>query len=81
MRGENKMNKRELKKLLFNKTSCGAQHTGWSCNTCFHALKLKLKENIHEYWLAVLAYRGDYPELEKRPDLIKELYDVLLNEK
>jgi hypothetical protein len=69
--------KRELKMKLFKKTQCGIQHTGWSCNCCFHALDLPLKEDIHEYWLAILAYRGDYPELPKRPDLIKELFNVL----
>ena len=69
--------KRELKKLLYKETKCGIQHTGWCCNTCFHALKLPLKEDIHEYWEAVLAYRGDYPDVPKRPDLIKELYKAL----
>ncbi len=69
--------KREFKRKLLAKTMCDIQHTGWSCNTCFHALELPLKKNIHEYWLAVLAYRGDYPELEKKPILIKELYNIL----
>ena len=62
---------------LARKTGCTIQHTGWTCNSCFHALKLRLKEDIHEYWLAVLAYRGDYPELPKRPKLIKEIYNAL----
>ena len=69
--------KRLLKQKLFKHTHCAIQHTGWPCNTCFHNLKLPLKEDIHEYWLAVLAYRGDYPELPKRLDLIKELLSVL----
>jgi len=69
--------KRELKRRLFTKTRCAVQHTGWTCNTCFHNLDLQLKEHIHEYWLAVLAYRGDYPELPKRKDLINELYEAL----
>lgn len=64
-------------------TNCRVQHDGWPCNTCFHCLgshlplKRKLKKDIHEYWLAVLALRGDYPELPKRPDLIKELSKAL----
>ncbi len=69
--------KKELKLKLRRRTGCGIQHTGWSCNTCFHALNISLKKDIHEYWLAVLAYRGDYPDLPKRPDLIKELMDAL----
>ena len=66
-----------LKEKLFKATRCSVQHNGWSCNTCFHALKLKLRYNIHRYWLAVLAERGDYPELPKKPNLIKELERAL----
>ena len=66
-----------LKSMLYKHTKCDVQHTGWSCNTCFHALKLPLKNNIHDYWKAVLAERGDYPELPKKPELIKELLSVL----
>ena len=66
-----------LKQKLLKATKCGTQHTGWPCNTCFHALKLTLKQNIHEYWLAVLAERGDYPEIKKKPELIAELLKVL----
>jgi len=69
--------KRYLRELLYKHTKCNVQHNGWSCNTCFHVLELPLKEDIHEYWLAVLAYRGDYPDLEKKPRLIKELISVL----
>lgn len=70
--------KRELKAKLVNATGgCDVQHTGWPCNTCFHVLRLNLKEDIHNYWLAVLAYRGDYPQLIKRPGLIKELFAAL----
>ena len=66
-----------LKQKLVKATGCNLQSTGWPCNTCFHALKLKLKEDIHEYWGAVLAYRGDYPALPKKPALIKELLEAL----
>ena len=46
-------------------TGCYAQHTGWSCNSCFHTIieedyGNKLKEDVHRYWLAVLFFRGDY---------------------
>ena len=62
---------------LQEKTGCSAQHTGWSCNSCFHNMDIDLKEDIHQYWLAVLSFRGDYPELKPREDLIKELYNKL----
>lgn len=68
---------RELKRKLHKVTKCSIQHTGYPCNTCFHSLDLSLKKDIHEYWLAVLAYRGDYPELPKRPNLIEELLEAL----
>ena len=45
---------------LQEKTGCSAQHTGWSCNSCFHNMTIDLKEDIHQYWLAVLSFRGDY---------------------
>jgi hypothetical protein len=46
-------------------------------------MQLNLKHDIHEYWKAVLAYRGDYKdmvksgELKPRPDLLKELFEKL----
>jgi len=67
----------KMKNELFEKTGCDIQHDGWCCNTCFHNLNLDLKEDIHEYWEAVLALRGDYPDIPKRPDLTKELYEAL----
>jgi len=67
----------KIKEELYRETCCNIQHNGWSCNSCFHCLDLKLKKDIHEYWLAVLALRGDYPDLPKRPDLIEELYKAL----
>lgn len=66
-----------LRQKLVAKTGCSIQHTGWPCNTCFHAMDLPLKHNIHDYWEAVLALRGDYPELEQKPELIKELTEAL----
>ena len=70
--------KKQLRNKLVEATKgCNIQHNGWPCNTCFHALDLPLKEEIHEYWLAVLAFRGDYPDIPERPDLITELSDRL----
>ena len=73
--------KRDFKEKLSNRTMCNVQHIGYPCNTCFHSTleadNLDLKEDIHEYWLAVLAYRGDYPELPSKPNLIQELYNKL----
>lgn len=76
------MDKSALRNRLGRKTGCGVQR-GWPCNTCFHAMQLNLKHDIHEYWKAVLAYRGDYKdmvksgELKPRPDLLKELFEKL----
>ena len=66
-----------LQEKLENRTMCSIQYSGYPCNSCFHALDLDLKENIHNYWLAVLSYRGDYPELPNKPNLIKELLNKL----
>jgi hypothetical protein len=49
-----------IKNKLANETGCTIQHTGYPCNSCFHNMDLALKEDIHEYWLAVLHSRGDY---------------------
>ena len=68
------MDKENFRKKLVAKTGYDLQYTGYPCNTCFHAMDVKgLKHNIHDYWEAVLAQRGDYPKLKKRPELIKEL--------
>lgn len=66
-----------LRQKVVKATGCSLQYKGFPCNSCFHSLDLPLKEDIHEYWLAVLADRGDYPELTKRPDLVEELKSVL----
>ena len=72
------MNRERLMDLLMNETNCCIQHDGWSCNTCFHAMEgLNLTKDIHEYWEAVLAYRGDYPKLSKNPKLLNELVSEL----
>jgi hypothetical protein len=75
------MNRRIFKKLVVDATGgCTVQHNGWPCNTCFHAIDAKelgLKEDIHSYWIATLAYRGDYPDIEQEPKLIAELYNAL----
>ena len=71
--------KNQLKAKLGKSIGCNIQHTGYPCNSCFHSMEdyWKLEEHIHEYWLAVLAFRGDYPELPKRKDLIEELYNTI----
>ena len=73
--------KNQLKMKLMNSIGCNIQHTGYPCNSCFHSMEEEceniLIEDIHEYWLAVLAFRGDYPELPKRKDLIEELYNTI----
>ena len=80
------VNVTQLQNDLANFTGCTIQHDGWSCNSCFHSLdgELKLKEDFHEYWLAVLFYRGDYDDFdweeyktEKYGKLINELMEVL----
>lgn len=81
--------KRELQKALSNETMCEAQYGRFPCNTCFHAMKLGKvsKKRLHDYWLAVLKYRGDYSdkdmgednmskaEMERR---VNELYGALM---
>ena len=71
--------KNQLKAKLGKSIGCNIQHTGYPCNSCFHSMEdeWELKEDIQEYWLAVLAFRGDYPELPKRNDLIEELYNTI----
>ena len=66
--------KRELKNILVEATSCSVQHNGWPCGTCFYAISPRL--NNH-HWQAVLAWRGDYPNLKftvNRSRLVKEVY-------
>ena len=76
--------KEEINEGLFIHTGCGIQgpDPGWPCNSCFHTIieedyGHELKEDVHEYWLAVLAFRGDYPELPEREDLLIELNRVM----
>jgi len=78
------MNVDKLQNKLEVETMCTIQHTGWPCNSCFHSMDLKLKEDIHKYWEAVLDIRGDYNDYDwedtdvtKFPKLLKELYNVL----
>jgi len=70
----------ELQERLLKKNGCSIQGPGdgWPCNTCFHAMEIPgLKHDIHDYWLAVLAIRGDYPNIEPRHELIDELYHAI----
>jgi len=74
----------KLQNKLEVETMCTIQHTGWPCNSCFHSMNLKLKEDIHKYWEAVLDIRGDYndydwedTDITKFPKLLKELYNAL----
>ena len=53
-----------LKDLLYDKLGCDIQHKSFPCNSCFHTLKLKLGKDIHDYWVSVLAFRGDYDDEE-----------------
>tara|TARA_Y100000593_G_scaffold81146_1_gene151672 strand:- start:620 stop:874 length:255 start_codon:yes stop_codon:yes gene_type:complete len=74
----------DLADLLYYTTMCEAQYGGYPCNSCFHTiieadLGHKLKDDVHEYWKAVLEFRGDYEDLPPRPDLINELYKELKN--
>ena len=54
----------KLQNKLEIETMCTIQHTGWPCNSCFHSMNLKLKEDIHKYWEAVLDIRGDYNDYD-----------------
>ena len=77
--------KEKLSDKLYYTTMCEAQYGGYPCNTCFHTIieedyGKELKEDTHEYWLAVLSFRGDYPELKPKEHLIKELYNKLKGE-
>ena len=77
--------KEELNEGLFIHTGCSIQgpDPGWPCNSCFHTIieedyGQELKEDVHEYWLGVLAIRGDYDD-----DINLELYEdhlIELNE-
>jgi len=50
-----------LKELLFGQAGCAIQHDGWSCNTCFHYMKLGISDDrLHELWESTLLVRGDY---------------------
>ena len=75
-----RITKKMLQEKLSEATDCSVQHLGFPCNTCFHALSLKLRYNIHNYWEAVLAFRGDYKKLKQKPSLIEELYKALCKE-
>ena len=77
--------KEKLSDKLYYTTMCEAQYGGYPCNTCFHTIieedyGKELKEDTHEYWLAVLSFRGDYPELKPKEHLIKELYNKIKGE-
>ena len=74
-----------LQRKVLDFTGCQIQHDGWSCNSCFHSLdgELKLKKDIHEYWLAVLFYRGDYDDFDwgkHHPNTDVRKFEALVNE-
>jgi len=78
----NGIREKSLQELLGNATGCSAQYGGYPCNSCFHSIieidyAGELNEDVHQYWLAVLQYRGDYDDIKPMPKLIHELYDVL----
>ena len=70
---------KELQNRVLDYFGCSIQHNGWPCNSCFHTIgeELNLAEDIHDYWVAVLAIRGDYPGIDERPELIEELYNTI----
>lgn len=55
---------RALRRDLAQFCSCGLQHTGWPCNSCFHATRPASEtcDDWHAIWHAVLAFRGDYDD-------------------
>ena len=57
-------------------SSCGIQHKGSPCNTCFHTwadTDLDLHPRLgHALWLINLSLRGDYEEADLK-EAIKEL--------
>jgi len=57
-----KITKKELKKVLGEKTGCVIQHTGWCCGTCFFAIDDSLTNSD---WQALLYFRGQ----DKKEDL------------
>tara|TARA_Y100001963_G_C6466591_1_gene302607 strand:+ start:66 stop:533 length:468 start_codon:yes stop_codon:yes gene_type:complete len=70
----------ELKNLLLEHTSCGLQHDGWTCNSCFHSMTyLDLSTDIHDYWLAVLFFRGDYHDFDWS-EYDTSIFQELINE-
>ena len=81
------LNREELQDKLAIEIGCGIQHDGWPCNSCFHSMEdeWKMKEDIHDYWEAILDFRGDYDDYNwpietdtsRFPELIEELYDKL----
>lgn len=76
------IDREKLRNLVVKATDgCEIQHDGWPCNTCFHYMagSYNFPRDIHYYWLAVLAFRGDYDDydIKRRDDLLEELMKVL----
>ena len=81
------MNRKIFKKKLREFTGCTIQHDGWSCGTCFCSIEsdLNLKNDIGDYWQAILDYRGDSDDYEwgietdtsMFPELLEELYEQI----
>ena len=74
------VSKREFKIKLLEETMCGAQHTGWSCGTCFFAISETLTNSD---WQTLLLYRGDYKESnldnlpKDRDKSLKKIWDLI----
>tara|TARA_Y100001951_G_scaffold41339_1_gene32729 strand:+ start:112 stop:357 length:246 start_codon:yes stop_codon:yes gene_type:complete len=68
--------KQEFKIKLLEETMCGAQHTGWSCGTCFFAISETLTNSD---WQSLLLYRGQYEkdELDNLPKNIDKSIDKI----
>ena len=62
--------------LLLEATGCDAQHTGWTCGTCFFGISDKL---TNRHWQAVLWIRGDNKreDLDNLPEDDADVYALL----
>ena len=61
----------ELHEALDRAGGCNAQHTGWTCGTCFFSINPKFSNRS---WQTVLAVRGDtkLDDLKNLPKDIKK---------
>ncbi len=69
-----------LKKNLNKISGCNLGYVGYPCQNCFNISSLKLTQPKDEYWKAILAFRGDNPNLRQNPILIEELNKAIEEE-